>query len=193
MTERATVVAYHEAGHAVAAEVLGAGLLAATIVPGEDYAGQVRYTCPPASADAAAAAWARREVVISLAGRAATAHLDPAGAGCGRDYREALSYASEVCGTDPADAPALGQMVRDCWDEALALVNRYRWAIGDVARALRWRGTIEGNELREMVREAVARDDRLEEQARRRYGYHVADDTQAEGEHDGTGAGPADD
>jgi len=73
-TKKLEATAYHEAGHAVAAFFLRRGFTRVSIIPGEDFLGQLVTTPPPRSlhpdceTDARTELWLRREITIFLAG-----------------------------------------------------------------------------------------------------------------------------
>jgi ATP-dependent Zn protease len=130
-------VAYHEAGHAVLARVLGLRSGRATL---RDHDGRARaYLNPGDSIDG---------VLAVLGGRAATEEL--------------LGYADDFgCSTDDRRALALlmapGIIEREPWyakivrrqltAQARDLVRRHRGAIERVAHALLARGTLTGAEI----------------------------------------------
>ena len=131
-------VATHEAGHLIAAHLLGLPLDSATVVPTPDAAGLVRYAL--ATDDQAAAELvSRNRIVAALAGRAALGDA----LGAGDDANTAWRCARGLVGDDVEFATAAGEIVADAWHEAKALVERNRPAINDVARALDLFGTLD--------------------------------------------------
>lgn len=159
---RDLVTAHHEAGHAVAAIVLGVPVRHATIIPDEPDAqgrtlGHVRFR----SGDADLPSLGHRLLIVTLAGPAAQRRFAPrspirANAVC--DFHHAR-LDSETCSSSPAAARSLHRWAQH---EARALVAREWLVVEHVAAALIERRTLSGDEIRDIgarvmaARESVA-------------------------------------
>lgn len=158
-----TVIAYHEAGHAVAALRLGVPVRHVTIDPENDDGGIVLGHVRFRSGDKDPPSLGHRLLVISLAGPAAQrryAPRSPVRVNGASDFAHAQRE-SELCSSDPMAARSLHH-----WGEREArhLVAREWWLVERIADILIRRRTISGDELQEALapieaaRESVAED-----------------------------------
>ena len=154
------VVAFHEAGHAVAAVMLGVGIRrkGVTIVPSATYAGRIYtgkgYRGDPTISDSAQMVWrAERRAVMSLAGPAAQRKYRPSSVRSyhgGKDWHQAIDLISCFVGSDRE----LNAYLKLLWIRAEQLVACDPWwiAIQAVAKALLERDRLTPNEVTEITR-----------------------------------------
>jgi len=124
---RLRATAYHEAGHAVAAQALGLHVESISIAEDRESAGRVRYRSGSGSR------WTRARVVMCLAGpiseRWATGVVDVAGANS--DLGSAWKLLRGIA-REERDVPELlsaawesaESIVADCWSEVARLADR---------------------------------------------------------------------
>jgi ATP-dependent Zn protease len=163
-------ISIHEAGHATVALVQGRRIEAATVVPGEDYAGKVSEAeSPEMMADmldllsgdqmtVEVEAHARRHVVGYLAGKISEWLFCPAQSwmsdrdrSASSDLKLATAFARAICGSDEA-AEALLAHARTGAREILETNAGVVLAIAD---ALMARGTLSSFEIEEIIRTNV--------------------------------------
>lgn len=159
--------ALHEAGHAVVSHLLNLPVELATCEPSGDFAGKVVYCAVPVLTGAAKDAETRRYLIAALAGRAAVGD----GLGATTDHDIAWRYARQLVGDDPDDAPIVGQVLRDAWDECQQLVRSNGQAIRDVARNLQIFGTLDTGLLAQTIAQALASQAYWQERDRGRWAY----------------------
>ncbi|UCI17872.1 hypothetical protein FJ970_22595 [Mesorhizobium sp. B2-1-8] len=161
---RLRVVAYHEAGHAVAGYKKGWTIESVTTIPGEDdrgtYDGLATTTKEFATADIVthqSAAWSRvaEGMIISMAGPAAQRKFAPtskvpSGA---RGDEEDIDKALALMATSYSSEMALR---RFCVIEARELINRDWRSVEVLAAALIRERRLEGSRVRELLDEVAA-------------------------------------
>lgn len=185
----ASMTARHEAGHLVAAHILGLATTSATVVAKGQTLGTVRFK-DTSAALAADPQRARKLIVATLAARAACRGYADPGDGCGSDDDQVWAAARRIVGDDPAHAAEVGLLVRECWDEAREIADDYGQAIGDVAGQLDLFGTLKGAGLARMVEHYVAQDRAspfTEAQRERRRAFRRWEEETKQGGSDGPG------
>jgi hypothetical protein len=157
---RRWATAYHEAGHAVIATLLGVPVRIATIEPRWGYDGLVRHD-PVLSArnaeliaDGRSRLRAERLILIALAGSEAQRRYRPSSVRRHhgqRDAEKALDLAMRVCGSERSV-----QAYLDWLSVVAADTVALRWpAIERVAQALYERGSLAKDEVLRLVRETA--------------------------------------
>jgi len=172
-------LAYHEAGHAVMVWLMEQRTLLATIVPDEDYAGQVFVETDNCDT---IGDWYRDQLVFTVAGDAAEqVFFDPPLEGYSRTdlwdavrILEAIDSLSRGCRADPywerldyEEPPdyqtdqydALKEKhiaaLESAFDEAMEILDEERLAVHAVADALLKNGTVSGKAISSMIDEVV--------------------------------------
>jgi hypothetical protein len=149
--------ARHEAGHLVAAYLLGLPTSSATVVPSKNALGLVRFKDSTAAFEADPVK-ARKLIVATLAARAACKQYGDPGLGCEADDDSVWAAARAIVGDDPANAAEVGLLVEECWSEAVELVEDHSQAVADVARHLDLFGSMKGQFLGAVVEQYVEQD-----------------------------------
>jgi uncharacterized protein YjbI with pentapeptide repeats len=172
--EKLKALAYHEAGHAIAAHVLGIRFTAVTIVPSERYQGCLKIEpsgwknwVRPGGCDGLTREQAERQILIYLAGSAAERLVNPEkGGGSWVDDLEASFLVHEILGESVAWR---SRSVQRAWKQAIAsyldymrclaeeLIHSHRRAVRALAKALLTDQEIDAARVGEIITAAVPR------------------------------------
>jgi uncharacterized protein YjbI with pentapeptide repeats len=172
--EKLKALAYHEAGHAVAAHVLGIRFTAVSIVPSERYQGCLKIEpsgwktwVRPGGCDGLTREQAERQILVYLAGSAAERLVNPEKAGGSRiDDLEASSLVREIIGRAVAYH---NRSIDRAWKQAAAayldymrllaeeLIHFHRRAVRALAQALLADQEIDAIRVGEIISAAVPR------------------------------------
>jgi len=147
-------VAYHEAGHAVAAIVENRSFRSVTIVPTEDALGSCsasrwpRNSNPEYSTDLLTLKRLESDIIVFLAGHIAEKHFSGRNnwVGSSHDRRAAADYASYLVGSDEE----LAAYQEWLWIRTEGLVRVYQQEIATLATSLLTEKTIQGKRAREI-------------------------------------------
>ncbi len=154
-----TFVAYHEAGHAVAAWHFKYPITEASIVPGGTFGGVVTYDSPITAMnldfdDAPEVEEAiRNDIVLSYAGRAAQQLFCPPSWKNYQGYND-VQFATEIASY--LTVPELQETLHiELLEEARELVVKYRMAVEAVAIALLGHKELSGDEVERLIEDAT--------------------------------------
>jgi len=163
MHESSRSIAYHEAGHAVAACLAGKRFTVVTIVPTDDALGYLapkrwKNFRPDFQTDRRAIQRMKGDIFISLAGPAAEAILTRRKRmpGSHKDFYHSMEMASRLCGSDKETNAYISFMWEQTWN---IMILRHNWeAVKVVAKSLLRKRTLRYRAVRWLVRESFRTD-----------------------------------